>query len=64
MYCGISFTVIENPFFIEMLKTLQPGYTPPSHKLLAGNLLETEVAKVNRKIKRELSAGENFTLGK
>ena len=62
--CGISFAVIENPFFIEMLKTLQPGYTPPSRKLLAGNLLETEVAKVNRKIERELSAGENFTLGK
>jgi len=47
-----------------MLKTLQPGYTPPSRKLLAGNLLETEVAKVNRKIERKLSAGENFTLGK
>jgi len=62
--CGISFAVIENPFFIEMLKTLQPGYTSPSCKLLAGNLLETEVAKVNRKIERELSAGENFTLGK
>jgi len=25
--CGISFAVIENPFFIEMLKILQPGYT-------------------------------------
>ena len=62
--CGIFFTVIENLFFIEMLKILQPGYTSPSCKLLASNILETEVAKVNRKIERELSAGENFTLGK
>ena len=28
--CGIAWRVIENPFFIEFLKTLCPGYTPPS----------------------------------
>ena len=42
------------------LKTLQSGYTPPSCKLLAGSLLETEVAKVNRKIERESLTRENL----
>ena len=58
------FHYIENPFFIEILKTLQLGYTSPLCKLLADNLLETEVAKVNRKIERELLVEENFMLDK
>ncbi|PKY49047.1 hypothetical protein RhiirA4_545007 [Rhizophagus irregularis] len=43
--CDIPWHIIENPFFIEFLKTLRPGYTPPSKELLSGKLLsqETEV---------------------
>ncbi|CAG8844043.1 28329_t:CDS:1, partial [Gigaspora margarita] len=33
--CGIPWSVIKNPFFIDFLKTLRPGYIPPSHEVLA-----------------------------
>ncbi|PKY44171.1 hypothetical protein RhiirA4_512690 [Rhizophagus irregularis] len=33
--CGIAWHVIENPFFIKFLKTLRPGYTPPSKEVLS-----------------------------
>src|SRR2546421_12056639 len=37
--CGIPWKTIESPFFIELLKTLRPGYNPPSKETLSGRLL-------------------------
>lgn len=45
--CEIAWHAIENPFFVEFLKTLYPGYTPPSKELLSGKLLSQETAVVN-----------------
>ncbi|CAG8822111.1 35054_t:CDS:2, partial [Gigaspora margarita] len=44
--CGISFHVINNTFFINTLKLLNPGYEVPSHEVLSGCLLDIEVAKL------------------
>ena len=44
---NIPFSVIENPWFIDMLKTLQPGYDPPSRQVLSGTLLQAELSRIN-----------------
>ncbi|CAG8708027.1 8575_t:CDS:1, partial [Gigaspora rosea] len=42
--CGISWRVIENPFFIEALKEMNLSYEPPTRQLLSNNLLEQQLA--------------------
>ena len=34
--CEIPWKTIESLFFIELLKTLRPGYNPPSKEILSG----------------------------
>ncbi|CAJ0758773.1 10234_t:CDS:2 [Entrophospora sp. SA101] len=60
--CGISFNVINNPFFKELLHELRPNYSPPTRQTLSGNLLSKEIARVNSRIDKELEVGENLTL--
>jgi len=62
--CGIPWHAIENPFFVEFLKTLRPGYIPPSKEKLSGELFDQEVAVVNGQIIRELKNTTNLTLCK
>ncbi|GBC47952.2 ribonuclease H-like domain-containing protein [Rhizophagus irregularis DAOM 181602=DAOM 197198] len=57
-------SIIENPWFINLIKTLQPGYDPPLRQVLSGTLLESEISRVNIRIMNELSADNNFTIGK
>ncbi|CAB5209658.1 unnamed protein product [Rhizophagus irregularis] len=61
--CGIPFHVINNPFFINALKILNPNYIAPSRKTLSGRLLDNEVAKVNNKIDEVLEFTNNLTIG-
>ncbi|PKK59021.1 hypothetical protein RhiirC2_720104 [Rhizophagus irregularis] len=56
-------SIIKNPWFIDLIKTLQPGYDPPSRQVLSGTLLESETSCVNIHIINELSADNNFTIG-
>ncbi|PKC53562.1 hypothetical protein RhiirA1_479061 [Rhizophagus irregularis] len=60
--CNIPLSIIENPWFIDLIKTLQPGYDPPSRQVLSGTLLESETSRVNICIMNELSADNNFTI--
>ncbi|CAB5377283.1 unnamed protein product [Rhizophagus irregularis] len=60
--CGIQFSIIENPFFIEFLHETRPGYEPPTSKLLSGRLLNQETARINDKIKEIIKNSENLTL--
>lgn len=62
--CGVSFRIVESPFFVELLKLLNPSYTPPSRELLTGRLMEEELSKVNFKVAEELKNENNLTLGK
>ena len=61
---NIPFSVIKNPYFVDLIKTLQPGYDPPSRQVLSGTLLQAEVARVNVRITNELNNESNFTIGK
>jgi hypothetical protein len=62
--CNIPFSTVENPWFIDLIKSLQPGYDPPSRRTLSGSLLEAELARINMKINNELDKESNFTIGK
>lgn len=61
--CGISFRIVESPFFIDFLKELNPAYNPPSQDLLTNRLLEEELGYINSKISKELELANNLTLG-
>ncbi|CAG8586751.1 43624_t:CDS:2 [Gigaspora margarita] len=60
--CSISWKTISNPFFIDFLKTLQPGYIPPSHEVLSGHLFSQEVSAINVKIIQKLDYSNNLAL--
>ncbi|GBC39358.2 ribonuclease H-like domain-containing protein [Rhizophagus irregularis DAOM 181602=DAOM 197198] len=60
--CGIPFSIIENPFFIEFLHEMRLGYEPPTSELLSGRLLNQETARINDKIKEIIKNSENLTL--
>ena len=61
--CGISFSVIDNPFFRELLYQLRPNYNPPNRKILSESLLNQETSQVNKAVKKELDGSKNLTLG-
>jgi len=61
--CGIPWIVIKNPFFVDFLKTLHPGYTPPSREVLSGCLFSQEIANINLKIIQKLNYSKNLTIG-
>ncbi|PKY44994.1 hypothetical protein RhiirA4_419485 [Rhizophagus irregularis] len=45
--CGIPLWIIENPAMINLIKSLNANYDPPSRTRLTETLLENEVAKVH-----------------
>ncbi|GBC50201.2 ribonuclease H-like domain-containing protein [Rhizophagus irregularis DAOM 181602=DAOM 197198] len=60
--CNIPFSTINNPWFIDMIKALEPGYDPPSRRVLNGTLLEAELSRVNARVNNELEKESNFTI--
>ena len=62
--CGLSWHLIEHPFFIELLKQLHINYNPPDRKTLAESFLTQEIVRVNVKLYRLLDNENNLTLGK
>jgi hypothetical protein len=62
--CGISFKIVEHPFFIDLLKELNAGYDPPTREYLSGRLLETELCNINERVDEKIINQHNLTLGK
>ena len=62
--CGISFRIVEHPFFIDFLKELNGGYNPPTREYLSTRLLESELCNVNLKMDEDIMNQSNLTLGK
>ncbi|RHZ75434.1 hypothetical protein Glove_213g29 [Diversispora epigaea] len=60
--CNFPFSVIENPWFINMIKSLQPTYDSPSRRTLSGTLLQSELARINVLTINKLEKGNNFTI--
>jgi len=61
--CGIPFRVIENPYYVNMIKNLRSNYNPPSRDRLSTNLLQEESVRVEIKICNLLEGAKNLTLG-
>jgi hypothetical protein len=61
--CGISFCIVEHPFFINFIKELNDGYDLPTRKMLASQMLERKLAQVNNKVKTEIESETNLTIG-
>jgi hypothetical protein len=61
--CGVPFRIIENPYFVNMLKKLQANYNPPSRERLSNNLLSEECIRVEIEINNFLERSKNLTLG-
>jgi hypothetical protein len=57
------FKVIENPFFLELLKILQSLYNPPTRQRLSDSLLKYKSGRIENKINYKLDKGKNYTLG-
>lgn len=62
--CGVSFRIVEHPFFIDFIKELNAGYNLPARDYLSKRLLEKELCCVNECIRTDLENQKNLTLGK
>src|SRR3954453_21529895 len=52
--CGLSWRLVEHPFFIEFVKELRSVYNLPNRKTLAGTSLDDEILRVNTNVYRLL----------
>jgi hypothetical protein len=48
--CGIPFSVVEQPFFVEMFKKACPGYILSSRDKLLGIMLSYVAVKIKDKL--------------
>ena len=61
--CGIPFYIIENPFFIDLLRILCPRYSPPCRQILSEDMLNAEISHVITEMNLKLSGKEYLILG-
>ncbi len=62
--CGIPFSIVESPFFIDLIKNLCAGYQLPDRRTLSNTWLNNEVARVAVNVEEILKKQENLSLGK
>jgi len=62
--CGLSWRLVEHPFFIEFVKELRYAYNLPNRKTLSGTLLDNEILRVNTEVFQLLEKEKNLTLCK
>ena len=61
--CGIPFSIVDSPFFIDFTKSLCYGYELPKRTTLSNWHLNAEIATITLKIEEELRNSTNLTLG-
>jgi hypothetical protein len=61
--CGIPFWIVENPFFIDFIKSLCPGFQLSKRTILSTTVVNKECAYILSEIKKELDKETNLTLG-
>ncbi|CAJ0647182.1 3618_t:CDS:2 [Entrophospora sp. SA101] len=52
--CGVPFSIVESPFFIELTKQLHASYDPPTRKTLSKQMLNSELATIVVAVENEL----------
>ena len=62
--CGIPFSTVESPFFIDLVKNLCAGYQLPDRNTLSTTWLNNEAARVAVDVDGMLKKQENLSLGK
>uniref|UniRef100_U9SXD0 BED-type domain-containing protein n=1 Tax=Rhizophagus irregularis (strain DAOM 181602 / DAOM 197198 / MUCL 43194) TaxID=747089 RepID=U9SXD0_RHIID len=60
--CGIPFSTVGHPYFIDFVQSLCFAYNPPKRSSLSTTILNKETAIVLKKIKEELKYEKNLTL--
>ena len=61
--CGIPFSTVNHPFFVDFTKSLCFGYNPPKRTTLSTTILNKEISSVLNKVNKELKNEYNLTLG-
>jgi len=61
--CGIPFHIVENPFFIDLFRTLYPKYNSPCRQTLSEDMLNVEISHVITETTLKLSKENYLTLG-
>lgn len=61
--CGIPFSIVDHPYFVDFIENFCFGYNPPKRTALSTTILNKEISVVLSKIKQELKYEENLTLG-
>jgi hypothetical protein len=59
-----SFSTVESPFFIDLVKNLCAGYQLPDRKTLSNTWLNNEAARITVSVEEILKKQENLSLGK
>jgi hypothetical protein len=62
--CGISFSTVDHPYFVDFVQSLCFSYNPPKRTTLSTAILNKEISVILEKINEELKHEENLTLGK
>ncbi|CAH1766807.1 10295_t:CDS:2, partial [Entrophospora sp. SA101] len=57
--CGVPFSIVESPFFIELTKQLHASYDPPTRKTLSKQMLNSELATIVVAVENELPSENN-----
>ena len=60
--CGIPFSIVSNPFFIDFVKSLYPVYELPNRITFTGSWVNQELATVVTIIYDEAQLSTNITL--
>ena len=60
--CNISFMSSEHEAFQDLIKSLRPGYAPPSRKALAGRLLNKTYTDLKEDMKEAINGSKHVTL--
>jgi len=61
--CGIPFSTVESPFFIDLVKNLCAGYQLPDRRTFSNTWLDNETARVVFEVEEILKKQENLSLG-
>lgn len=47
VHANVSFNVVEDPYYRDLISSLRPMYKVPSRYVLSGTILSAEAARIN-----------------